>query len=85
MQITEPSIENLLKDGFFYESVHRNLAQHDVFIVPNLPVCTRIPELFAGKWWDRWDITLRFNELYRLKPEDVGRIERVHIGAQANP
>lgn len=78
-------LANLLKDGFFYESVQHRLSRCGVFLVPNLPTCIRIPELFAGKWWDRWDITLRFNELYRLKPEDVGRIERVRIGAQANP
>ena len=76
---------NLIKDGFFYDLVRRNLAKHDVFIVPNLPTCMQAPELFAGKWWDRWDITLRFNELYRLWPEDVGRIDRVQISAQANP
>ena len=76
---------NLLKDGFFYEPVRRNLAQKDVFIVPNLPTCMQAPELFAGKWWDRWDITLRFNELYRLTPEDVGRIENVRLGAGLIP
>nr|DAR86842.1 MAG TPA: hypothetical protein [Caudoviricetes sp.] len=75
---------NLLKDGFFYDSVQRNLAKHDVFIIPNLPTCMQAPELFAGKWWDRWDITLRFNELYRLVPEDVGHIDRVQIGTLAN-
>ena len=78
-------LANLLKDEFFYEPVRRNLAQKDVFIVPNLPTCMQAPELFAGKWWDRWDITLRFNELYRLAPEDVGRIANVRLGAQANP
>ena len=78
-------IANLLKDGFFYEQVRRNLAQKDVFIVPNLPTCTRVPELFAGKWWDRWDIDLRFNELYRLAPENVGRIERVQLGGRVIP
>jgi hypothetical protein len=76
---------NLLKDGFFYEPVRRNLAQKDVFIVPNLPTCMQAPELFAGKWWDRWDITLRFNELYRLAPENVGRVEHVQLGAGLIP
>ena len=78
-------IANLLKDGFFYEPIRRNLAQKDVFIVPNLPTCMRVPELFAGKWWDRWDIALRFNALYRLAPENVGRIERVAIGGRIIP
>lgn len=78
-------IANLLKDGFFYEPVRRNLAQKDVFIVPNLPTCTQVPELFAGKWWDRWGIDLRFNELYRLAPENVGRIERVQLGGRVIP
>jgi hypothetical protein len=76
---------NFLKNGFFYEPVRRNLAHKDVFIVPNLQTCMQAPELFAGKWWDRWDITLRFNELYRLTPEDVGRIENVHLGAGLVP
>ena len=76
---------NLLKNGFFYEAVQRNLAQKDVFLVPNLPTCTQAPELFAGKWWARWDITLRFNELNRITPEDVGHIDRIHVQTKINP
>ena len=45
---------------------------------------TQANELFAGKWWNRWDLVLNFNELYELTPDDVGRIENVSISLGIN-
>lgn len=75
---------NKIKDGVLRQDVKRYLAGNGVFLVPDLPLCKRIPELFAGQWWNRWDISLTFNELYHLADENVGRIESVSITTQTN-
>ncbi|MDU4960195.1 MAG: aldehyde dehydrogenase [Sporomusaceae bacterium] len=68
-----------IKDGVFRQDIKRLLSANSVFLIPNLPPCRRVPELFAGQWWNRWDGRLYFNELHRLPDEDVGRIESVSI------
>jgi len=75
---------NTLKDGVFIESSRTLLSKNNVFLVPDLPVCRQSPELFAGKWWNRWNIILCFNELYEAQPEDVGHIDTVQIHGNAN-
>jgi len=71
---------NRIKDGVFRQDIKRILAGSSVFLIPDLPLARRAPELFAGQWWERWDLFLSFNELYRLPDEDVGRIEEVTVG-----
>ena len=73
-----------IKDGIFTEPLHKYLGAAGVFIVPTMPNAMHAPEMFAGQWWDRWDITLRFNELYNITPEDVGYYDRVSITTAAN-
>lgn len=75
---------NKIKDGVFRQDVKKILSDGGVFLIPNLPPCRRVPELFAGQWWTRWDMTLSFNELYRLPDEDVGRVESVSIRTNYN-
>lgn len=75
---------NKIKDGVFRQDVKRLLSGSGVFLIPNLPPCRRVPELFAGQWWNRWDLSLMFNELYKLADEDVGRIESVSITSKYN-
>lgn len=77
------SLANQLKDGFFFEKVQRILSQKGIFIVPTLPACISAPDFFAGHWWERWDITIRFNEAYQTT-ENVGRIENVQVSAGIN-
>ncbi|WP_371378908.1 aldehyde dehydrogenase [Sporomusa aerivorans] len=75
---------NKIKDGVFRQDVKRLLSASSVFLIPNLPTCKRVPELFGGQWWNRWDTSLNFNELYRLPDEDVGRIESVSVATYYN-
>lgn len=75
---------NKLKDGVFRQDVKRLLSGNGVFLIPDLSPCRRVPELFAGQWWNRWDLSLSFNELYSLPDEDVGRIESVSISTHYN-
>jgi len=71
---------NRIKDGVFRQDIKRILAGSSVFLIPDLPPARRAPELFAGQWWERWDLHLSFNELYGMPDEDVGRIEEVAAG-----
>ncbi len=75
---------NKIKDGVFRQDMKRLLSANSVFLIPDLPPCRRVPELFGGQWWNRWDLSLTFNELYQLPDEDVGRIESVAITAYYN-
>ncbi len=72
------AICNRLKDGFFEWNVEAPLWRNDIHLVPDLPRCRQTTEIFAGQWWERWDIELTFNELY-VAQDDVGHIEHVTL------
>lgn len=75
---------NKIKDGVFRQDIKRILSASSVFLIPDLPPSRRVPELYAGRWWNRWDLSIFFNELYQLPDEDVGRIESVIITSHYN-
>ena len=77
-------LANKLKDSFFTQKVHDKLSSRAVFLIPNLPTCVQVNELFAGRWWDRWDLNLNFNELYQMPVDDVGSIDNLHITTNIN-
>lgn len=74
------SHENLdrIRSGVLTLQSSRILTPKDVYIVPTTPNIQRSPELFGGQWYERSDMTLRYNELYVFE-EDVGRIDEVNI------
>lgn len=76
---------NLIKDAAFRQPVKRLLSKSGVFLVPDMPNAMQVPELFASQWWQRWDLTLTFNELYRPADENVGSIESANITTNAQP
>lgn len=45
------------------ESVRRELATNGIYFIPNTVEQRRLPESFQGRWWERADMQLRFNEL----------------------
>lgn len=75
---------NKIKDGVFRQDVKHLLAKSGVFLITNMPTCKRVPELLGEQWWNRWDLSLNFNELYQLADEDLGRIETVEIKTNIN-
>lgn len=72
-------IINQIKDGVLLQRVKRLTNQNNLFLIPRLAIPKRVPELFSGQWWNRWDLALTWNELYKPKTEDVGRIVEVPI------
>ena len=71
-----------MQDGVFLQSVKRYLAQYGIYLVPLMQTQVQSSEIFAGQWWERWNITLTFNESYSTS-EDAGSIETVSIRAEA--
>ncbi len=72
-----------MQDGVFLQTIKYYLAKSGIFLVPLMPPAVQANEIFAGQWWERWNTTLTFNERYDVS-EDVGRIESVHVHAEAN-
>ncbi|WP_427112436.1 phage neck terminator protein [Megasphaera sueciensis] len=71
-------MSNALRDGFISEAITRKMTPSGVFLIPNWPNCIQANEMWAGRWWQRWDLTLSFNEEY-VTTEDVGHIDQIHI------
>lgn len=34
----------------------------NLFVIPDIPMPTRLPELYNGQWWERTDFSVTFNE-----------------------
>jgi len=49
--------------GMFRENPKLELQKENIFLLPNSDPPRRVPELFEGQWWERSDLSLRFNEL----------------------
>lgn len=75
-------IVTALGDGVFLPEIKSFLAKSEVYLVPLIQQPVQSNEIFAGQWWERWNLTLTFNEKY-VSVEDVGRIESVSILAKA--
>lgn len=71
-------IVNTLKNGFFIWEAEAPLWKKDIHLVPDLPICRQMMEIFAGQWWERWDLDLTFNEKY-IAEDDVGHIDSAQI------
>lgn len=42
------------------------LQQNSIFLVPDMPSPTRLPELWAAKWWERVDLYAVFNSEIKI-------------------
>jgi hypothetical protein len=43
------------------------LRRSQLFVALDIPAPNRLPELHSGKWWERSDLTARFNEFCRVE------------------
>lgn len=72
---------NHIKDGVFTNKVHDLLSKNDVFLIPDIPASRQLMEPYDGMWWNRYDLTLHFNEWYEAPDEDAGRIDTLSLSA----
>ncbi len=52
-----------LRNGLYSQASRDTLARSNLYMVLDVPPVIRAPELFNGQWWERCDVSARFNEL----------------------
>lgn len=52
----------LLKTTMQFDFIRDMVAPFDLYLVPNVGNPVRAPEHFEGKWWERSDLNMHFNE-----------------------
>ena len=52
----------LIKSAFFLDFPLDSLAQSNLYLLADIADPIRAPELFAGQWWERCDLEVKFNE-----------------------
>lgn len=60
-----------------------NFAKNNIYIVPSSDTPQRAPELFQGRWWERADLSLRFNNLLSFTTS-VNAIKEVDVNVDVN-
>lgn len=54
---------SIIKLGMFYDTTRYELAQQQIYLMPDVVEPRRMPESFQGRWWERSDMQLQFYEL----------------------
>jgi hypothetical protein len=62
-----------------YEELYRNmLSASNVYVMPDISMPTRSPELYNGRWWERSNLTIRIYE-GTLRDSAVNLIDSAEI------
>ena len=74
------SFENMqiIRDSMFYQTFRNVLSKNKIYLIPDIPSPVRAPELYNDQWWERVDMTLKFNELI-VRETSVVPVESVDI------
>jgi hypothetical protein len=68
----------LIRRKLFKQVYREYLAVYNLFMIPDIATPTRFPELFSGKWYERIDTSIRFNEKV-INNETIPYIESVDV------
>lgn len=60
---------DLIRFNIFAEEYSNKLALNNLFLITDVPMPTRLPELFNSQWWERTDFSATFNELVVRRTE----------------
>lgn len=52
-----------IRNGIYLPDSKVSLGAKKLYLVTDVDPVTRLPELFNGQWWQRADVSARFNEL----------------------
>ena len=63
-------------DGFYDVGIREELGKSRVYPVPVKADLLRRPELWEGRWWERVDLSLNFNELV-VREKDSGYFQEI--------
>ena len=70
-----------IRDGLFSHEIRRFLREHNISLIPDVSAMVRVPELIQSEWWNRVDISARFNEFVRRECE-MPVIENISINVK---
>ncbi len=76
--------DNLIKLRHAFMDGSSILRKADIMLIPDESVPQYAPEMYQNMWWDRADISLRFNNTMTWE-EDVKTIEEVPVTITENP
>src|ERR1035437_5586657 len=67
-----------VRNAMYTQAIRDQLAQSNIYVIPKFPPAKRMPELFQGMWYERYDLDIKFNELVVINT-DVNYIESAEI------
>jgi hypothetical protein len=67
-----------VRNKVFFQEFRNTLSDNNIYVIPDFDPPRRIPELFQGLWYQRMDLTMKFNELVRFD-HAIHNIESVEI------
>ena len=76
--------DNLLKIKHVFLDGSKTLRGADILLIPTADTPQYVPENYQNMWWDRADLTLRFNNTLQWD-EEVKAIEKVPVEIHDNP
>ncbi|MBX4266540.1 phage neck terminator protein [Clostridium estertheticum] len=60
---------DLIRYNIFSQKYTTKLKENNLFLITDVPMPTRLPELYNGQWWERTDFSATFNELVVRRTE----------------
>jgi hypothetical protein len=54
---------DLIRFNIFKEDYSNILKTNNLFLITDVPMPVRLPELYNGQWWERTDFNATFNEM----------------------
>jgi len=53
---------DLIRYSIFDFDYMQEFKEKNIFLITDVPMPTRLPELYNGQWWERTDFSATFNE-----------------------
>lgn len=77
------SFDNIekIRNGIFVEIYRNFIAAKNMYLLPDIGMPRRAPELLNGQWWERSDLSARYNEGVE-RNATVNRIDSARIYTQ---
>lgn len=68
-----------IRSSLYTGSIIGSLKTNNIFLILDLPMPVRAPELFNGQWWDRTSTYARFNELVSKTTSTIPYIQTTNV------
>ena len=79
------SNENIetIRNSIFLPTFKSQFKQSNMYLVTDVGMPTRLPELYNGQWWERSDLVVRYNEGVE-RSNTVPYLDRINIETRIN-